>query len=104
MIACCGKYLDETGFNTVFVENEVYGPDIVKSFMNGGHYVRGIRGMAIISKVLHTLQMNQFVCQRGENVFNEANDIVKKISAMITESKSESAITEWECLNIVIKS
>ena len=104
MIACCGKYLEETGFDTVFIENEVYGPDIVKSVMNGGHYVRGIRGMAIISEVLHTLQMNQFACQRGENVFNEVNDVVKKISAMITESKSESAITEWECLNILIKS
>ena len=104
MIACCGKYLEETGFDTVFVENEVYGPYIIKSVMNGGHYVRGIRGMAIISEVLHTLQMNQFACQRGENVFNEANNIAKKISAMITESKSESAITEWEGLNILIKS
>ena len=104
MIVCCGKYLEETGFDTVFVENEVYGPDIVKSVMNRGHYVCGIRGMAIISEVLHTLQMNQFACERGKNVFNEANDIVEKIFAMITESKSESAITEWECLNILIKS
>ena len=87
MIACCGKYLEKTGFDTLFVENEVYGPDIVKSVMNGGHYVRGIRGMAIISEVFHTLQMNQFACPRGENVFNEANNIVEKISAMITESK-----------------
>ena len=104
MIACCGKYLEETGFDTVFVENKVYGPDNVKSVKNGGHYVRGIRCMVIISEVLHTLQMNQFECQRGENVFNEANDIFEKISIMITESKSESAITEWECLNILIKS
>ena len=28
MIACCGKYLEETGFDTVFVENEVYGPEM----------------------------------------------------------------------------
>ena len=48
MIACCGKFLEETGFDTVFVENKVYDPDIVKSVMNGGHYVCGIRGMAII--------------------------------------------------------
>ena len=60
MIACCGKYLEETGFDTIFVENQVYGPDIVKSVMNGGHYVRSIHGMAIISEALHTLQMNQF--------------------------------------------
>ena len=75
-----------------------------KSVMNGGHYVRGIRGMAIISEVLQTLQMNQFASQRCENGFNEANEIVKKSSAMITKSKSESAITELECLNIMMKS
>ena len=45
MIACCGKYLEETGFDTAFAENEVYGPEIVKSVMDGGHYVRGIRGI-----------------------------------------------------------
>ena len=48
--------------------------------------------------------MNQFASQRYENGFNEANEIVKKISTMITKSKSESAITEWERLNIVMKS
>ena len=97
MIACCGKYLEETGFDTVFVENEVYGPEFtVKSVMNGGHYVCDIRGMGISSEVLQTLQMNQFACQRCENGFNKANEIVKKISAMTTKSKSESAITEWD--------
>ena len=50
----------------------------VKSVMNGGHYVCSIRGMAIISEVLQTLQTNQFARQRCENGFNEANKIVKK--------------------------
>ena len=61
--------------------------------MNGGHYVPSIRGMAIISEILQTLQMNQFASQRCENGFNEANEIVNKISEMITKSKSESAVT-----------
>ena len=72
--------------------------------MNGGHYVCGIRGMAIISEVIQTLQMNQFASQKCKNGFNEVNEIVKEISAMITKSKSESAITEWERLNIMMKS
>ena len=104
IITCCGKYLEETGFYTVFVENKVYGPEIVKSVMNGGHYLRGIRGIAIISEVFQTLQMNQFASQRYENGFNKANEIVKEISKMITKSKGESAITEWERLNIMMKS
>ena len=60
--------------------------------------------MAIISEILQTVQTNQFASQRCENGFNEANEIVKKISEMITKSKSESAITEWERLNIMMKS
>ena len=34
------------------IENEVYGPENVKHVMNGGQYVRGIRGMAIILEVI----------------------------------------------------
>ena len=34
MIACCEKSFEESDFDTVFVENEVYGPEIVKSVMN----------------------------------------------------------------------
>ena len=37
MIACCAKYLEDTGVDRVFVENKVYGPENVKSVMNGGH-------------------------------------------------------------------
>ena len=51
MIACCGKYLEETGFNPVFVENEVYGPEITVQICHEwrslcsrypwyGHYLR----------------------------------------------------------------
>ena len=54
-IACCGEYLEDTGIDSILVENEVYGPENVKHVINGGHYVRGIRGMAIISEVLHSL-------------------------------------------------
>ena len=45
LIACCGKYLEETGIDTVLSENKVYGPENVKSVMDGGNYVRGARGM-----------------------------------------------------------
>ena len=39
MIACCGKYLKDTGVDSIFVENEVYGPENVKSVMNEDNYV-----------------------------------------------------------------
>ena len=40
MIACCGKYLEDTGVDSIFLENEVNRPENVKSVMNGENYVR----------------------------------------------------------------
>lgn len=102
MIACCGKYLEETGIDTVLAENEVYGPGVVKSVMDGGHYVRGIRGMSIVSEVIQALQINEFVNQNGEYVFDTANEIVKKISEML--SNKEDVVNEWKHLNAMVKS
>ena len=42
MIACCGKYLEDTGVDSIFLENEVNRPENVKSVMNGDNYVRWI--------------------------------------------------------------
>ena len=57
VIACCGKYLEESGIGDVLVENEIFGPGVIKSVMDGGHYVRNKRGMSIISEAMEHLQM-----------------------------------------------
>ena len=49
--ACCGKYLEESGVDIIFVENEIFGPSVVNSVMSGGNYTRGKRGMALVSVV-----------------------------------------------------
>ena len=41
IISCIGKFLEESGTENIFVENEIFGPGVVKNVMNGGHYVRG---------------------------------------------------------------
>ena len=61
VIACIGKFLEESGVESVFVENEIFGPGVVKTVMNGGHYVRGKRGMGLISEALHRLQLIEFI-------------------------------------------
>ena len=55
MIAFCGKYLEDAGIDLILVENKVYGPKNFNHVINGGHYVRGISGMAIVSEVLYSL-------------------------------------------------
>ena len=40
IINCCGQYLRESGISSVLVENEIYGPGVVNSVMEGGNYMR----------------------------------------------------------------
>ena len=52
VIACRGKYLEDTRIDSILVENKVYGSENVKHIINKGHYVRVTRGMVIFSEVL----------------------------------------------------
>lgn len=96
IIACCGKYLEDTGVESALVANEVYGPENVKSVMNGGNYVRGIRGMAIVSEVLYTLLFDQFLSE-GDNS-HQVSQKVTKLSQLMVDKDIPSVRTEWEKL------
>ena len=75
IISCIGKFLEESGTENIFVENEIFGPGVVKNVMSGGHHVRGKRGMALISEALHRLQLLQFLkisdCAAFEGLFEK---------------------------------
>ena len=47
VLACLGKYLEKSGIKKVFEITETFGPDTVKSVLNGGHYIRAKKGMYI---------------------------------------------------------
>ena len=40
VLASIGKYLKDSGVESIFVETEIFGPNMVKAVMSGGHYVR----------------------------------------------------------------
>ena len=99
MIACCGNDLEDTGIDSIFVENEVYRSENVKSVMNGGNYVRGIRGMGMISEVLITLLLGQYTLQTKEDdKFEGIVQQARSLAQLISESNSESASKEWKRL------
>lgn len=63
VIGCLGSYLEKSGIKEVFVEQEVFGPGVVNSVMNGGHYVRGKRGMSLLAESMERLQFQAFMQQ-----------------------------------------
>ena len=37
LLACCGLFVEDVGVENLFVENEIFGPGIVKSVLSGGN-------------------------------------------------------------------
>ena len=70
IIACCGQYLEESGTDTVLVENKIFGIDLVKSVMNGKHYSRGKRGMMLISEAMLQIMLSEFSKESNEKQQN----------------------------------
>ena len=104
MIACCGEYLEDTGTNSIPVENEVHGPENVKHVMNEGDYVCGIRGMAIVSEVLYSLLLDQFLIEIDEKIQNHVAQQVKGISQLISKTNNLSTNAKWAKLTTKMKS
>ena len=61
VIDCCGKYLEESVIDSIFVELEIFVPELVTSVMTGGNYIRGKCGIALISEALQRLQFSQSI-------------------------------------------
>lgn len=104
LIACCGKYLEETGVDTILIANEVYGQENVNIVLNGGDYVRGSRCMAIISEVLQTLRMNQFLEKVNPNVFADVDELAKEMIGAIKNPRNQTTDTQCNHLSTVIVS
>ena len=47
VLAWLGKYLEKSGIKKVFEITETFGPDTVKTVLNGGHYIRAKNVMYI---------------------------------------------------------
>ena len=97
IIACCGKYLEEIGIDHVLVQNEIFGTHIVKSALDGGHYIRGKRGIALISEAICHLQLSAFVksisASKFANFLTIASELQSSFESVdsVEECKKESA-------------
>ena len=61
LLACCGLYLEGTGVENIFLENEIFDPVFVKSAMSGGDCIRGKQAMSISAEALQHLQFQRFL-------------------------------------------
>ena len=49
VITCIGKYLEGSGIDSIFTNNNVFGSGVVTSVLEGGHYSGALRGLSLFS-------------------------------------------------------
>lgn len=60
LLRCAGRYLTGSGMEDALIESEVFGPKTVSAVLSGGHYVRSLKGMLIVSEVIDSLMWSAF--------------------------------------------
>ena len=104
VLASIGKYLEDSGAESIFVETEIFGPNTVKAVMSGGHYVRAKRGIRLLSEALNQLRLEQFLlsidCATFEKLFKEVSEF-QELFTNKTFEKSE-VVERWnKCINLI---
>ena len=92
-VACCGKYLEDSGLKNVLVENETYRPNTVNSVMRGSHYVRGKRGMSSTAEALGHVQLSSFFNQAEFDRYKSLFDTITETQSMFEADGSDQEIS-----------
>ena len=97
LIACCGVYLNETGIDRVFAENEIFGNGVANTVVSGSHYNRGKKGMMLLAEALYQLQIEAFTNSslfQNQEAVREKLSLFKEIIACRDEHKTWSFFGE----------
>ena len=71
LLRCQGKLLRDSGVDDSLVECEIFGPGVLASVLNGGHYVRSFTGMLVIEDTIRLMQWEMSGREGiGENILS----------------------------------
>ena len=94
--------MEESGIDTVFVENEIFGLGVVKTVMNGGHHVRGKLGIGLISKAYHLLQLLEFLKRTDCSQF-QVSSCLRQRGFVNARFKENGTSVKSKCLTLQIR-
>ena len=92
VLGCIGKYLDGGGAETVFLENEVFGKNVVKSVLAGSHYERSTKGMLLLSEAIERMQWCSFLNEDGHvGQYESELEVIKALKREIEKKQSQES-------------
>ena len=75
-MACLGKYLKGTGIDKVLINTEIYGPILIETVLDRGHYADANRAYSLIAEILHVLQLDTFFTENDKMQYDQFIDCV----------------------------
>ena len=55
-LGCIGKCLRGSGAKSIWIENEIFGPNTTQAVLEGSHYVLSLEGMTLLLEAMKRLQ------------------------------------------------
>lgn len=94
--ACVGKYLKESEIESVLIETESFGINVIVQVLNGSDYARSTKGFLLLGEALQRLQFEAFIKQCKVGKYKNEFDSLIKLQNLIVDGKLEKATFEFE--------
>ncbi len=86
-LACIGKYLTNSGAESIWTENSVFGINVVQSVLGGSNYVRSFKGMLLLCEAMERLQWNEFFNVNGVENYSEELNLLSNLKTSVSEKE-----------------
>ena len=91
LLACVGKYLRGSDAKDIWVENSVFGVDVVKSVFNATDYARSLKGISLLSETMQRLQWIEFFKDTPVLEFKEVFECLANLKQLTSENDREKS-------------
>ena len=80
LLKCCGKCLDGSGAEHVWLETGMFGPTVIQtSILNGGYYSRSLEGQQLLAEAMQHLLYKEFFGEKGVPNYSEELEMLNKL-------------------------
>ena len=82
-----GMYLRGSGAENIWIENLVFGINVVQSVLCGTHYTRSLKGMLLLCDAMQRLQWCEFFKVYGCEKYQQQLSLLKELEASIAKKE-----------------
>ena len=91
LMGAIGKFIDGSGAKNILTESKAFGPNVVRSVIDGSHYVRSLKGLMLLAESIERLQWARFFQCKGTSAYIDKLEILKLLKESVSEKDREQS-------------